>query len=416
MRRAALYDYVVVGGGVAAVTAAEEIRTRDPHASILVLSEEQEPLYSRVLLPHYVRGRIDRKQVFLRTFEQFAPKRIEVWSGEHAIACNLETREITTSLDKLIKYEKLLIATGGTPRPWAGVDQSAAENVYRLQTLADADRLHDRLHISKAKKEKPVVVGGGFIALEFVESAVHAGLEPELLLSEEKFFGSMLDDAGWELVQKNFAAHHVNIHAESDVARVMGAEQGVSVTTRKGETYSGDWVGVGIGIERNLAPFKGIGLDIERGIRVNQYLQSSIPTVWAAGDIAEYVDVVFDKYRIVGNWTNAVMQGKVAGANMAGAQMEFRAVSTYSITSLGWHLTFVGETALTEGMDDLIRIWPEHNGYERLFFAGDVLKGAILINQFKHKTAFSALIGSGRHLGAVKDQLKDPTIDVAALL
>ena len=411
------YDYVIVGGGVAGVTAAEEIRARDQHSTILLISQELEPLYSRVLLPHYVRRRITREKLFLREFKKYELQRISVFTGEDVVAFNPQLREVVTSRGKSITYSKLLIATGGTPIPWQ-IPGGDNERVLRLQTLSDADRVRDILPLySKKEKARAIIVGGGFISLEFLESAVAFGYEVDLVLKEKQYFGDILDEHGWKMLSEYMRKSGITFHLISEFRKITPLEDGqLEVATTKAELLHGYWIGVGIGIAGNLEPFRGTGIEVNRGIKVNQFLESSLPNVWAAGDIAEFYDTVFEEHHIVGNWTNAVLQGKLAGANMAGDHKSLHAVSSYSITSLGLHFTFVGKTDFGPDAESVVRLWPDEFGYERLFFVGGVLKGALLINRFQDKPAIAALIESKKDLTAVKEALKDPYADIKTLL
>lgn len=416
------YDYLIVGGGIAGVGAAEEIRARDPHATILIVSKELEPLYSRVLLPLYVRSKIDRAKVFLRSFEDYERRRIDLASGEEAIGADFSKKEVVTSRHRIIKYSKLLIATGGDPKNW-NIDGSTKDNTMRLQTLDDAERARSTLIRFREKKDRAaIVVGGGFIGLEFIESAAFYGFRTHLIMRENQYFGDALEERGWDLLKKNFIEHGAIVYPETEVISIEEEEvNGLIVHTNTSQKIKGSWIGmVGIGLARNLEAFRGEELETARGVLVNEFLESSVPDVWAAGDIAEYYDVILKKRQISGNWTQAVLQGKIAGTNMtvksADERRALQTVSTYSIVNLGFQITFVGNTQMDEGMDDVVRTWPENKGYERLFFEGGLLRGVVLINRFQDKTVLGRLIENGLDLSQVKEDLADPYADIRTLV
>ena len=413
MKRATHYDYLVIGGGVAGVTAAEEIRRRDSRGTILILSQESEPLYSRVLLPQYVRGKIERQKVYLRSLEQYAHHRIDYFFGEEVVAVNLDMRKVITSARKEISCDKMLITTGGTPRPW-DQERKGSGRVFRLQTLGDADRLRTAL---EKRSGRALIVGGGFIGLEFIESAVTYGFETHVFLRGEKYFGQAFDDTGWQFLKSNFEQNGVHIHSMTHIREMTHDAGSATIVTDSGEAFRGDWIGVGIGLDRNVAVFLGSALEIGRGILVNQFLETNVPHVWAAGDITEFFDSISEGYYLIGNWTNAVMQGKVAGMNMAGTRTEFRAVPTYSITNLGLFITFVGETLLQGRMEDIIRVWPEDAAYERIFLKDGVIRGAVLINRFPDKIPLAALIEKKKILSDdAQAALREPSFHVSSLL
>lgn len=414
MKPGASYDYLIVGGGVSGVTAAEEIRRKDKRGSILILSREEHPLYSRVLLPHYVRGKIAREKVFLRKPEDYERQRIDLALGEEATGLDLEMRRVSTSGHRYISFRKLLITTGGDPARWQVAE--TASRILRFQTLEDADAIRKTLNEYRDYSHpQALVVGGGFIGLEFIESAVQYGFHTNLFLKGTKYFGEVLEEQGWELLRKNFEKHDVAIFPETEILTL--SEEGNMVTADTGsEKVKGHFLGLGIGLDRNLGMFRDAGLKTREGIWVNEYLETSHPDVWAAGDVAEFTDLILGGQRIDGTWTNAVLQGKVAGENMAWKRTALHAVSTYSISNLGFYITLVGNTLVGAGMNDMIRLWPREAGYERLFFRGDVLEGAVLINRFRDKAPITSLIEKQFSLGSAKDKLPNPSFDVHSLI
>ncbi|MBI2052619.1 MAG: FAD-dependent oxidoreductase, partial [Candidatus Ryanbacteria bacterium] len=346
--------------------------------------------------------------------EDYENQHIDLALGEEATSLDLETRRVSTSGHRYISFRKLLITTGGDPARFRAT--GAASRILRFQTLEDADHIRKTLNeYTNLSRPQALVVGGGFIGLEFIESAVQYGFHTNLFLKGTKYFGEALEEQGWELLRKNFEKHDVTVFPETEVLTLSEEEDLVTADTGS-EKVRGHFLGLGIGLDRNLGIFHDAGLAAGEGIEVNEYLETSGSNVWAAGDVAEFTDLIFGGRRIDGTWTNAVLQGKVAGENMAGKRLAFRTVSTYSISNLGFYITLVGNTLVGTGMSDMIRLWPGEAGYERLFFRGDVLEGALLINRFRDKAPITRLIEKQLPLGNVKDKLPDPSFDVHSLL
>lgn len=415
-----MYDYVIIGGGIAGVTAAETIRLRDHEGSIAILSGESHPLYSRVILPSYVRGATRREQVFLRTIADYEKKGITLFINHEAIGIHLERREVYANTGRVFTYKTLLISAGGTPARWRieGGDHPLA---HRLQTIEGADRLRDILQSLNAKRStlntepKALVIGCGFIGLEFIESYISYGVRPLIIMPESYAFERFFGPEGGRMLEEQWQQRGVEITRRTTIAALRSSgngpppplsgvsEAGVVALTTEGQGYHGAFAGIGIGIERNIAHFTGIGLDIGNppaggGIVTNEWLETKNPGVFAAGDIAEYYDVIFKKHRLVGNWTNAYLQGSIAGENMArfvrGEQRDyrpFRKVSSYSITHMGMHLAFLGECE-----KDTTRVEEQYAAekrtYQQLFFEGSRLVGAGLINHPKDIPALLARI------------------------
>lgn len=409
-----MYDYVIIGGGIAGVTAAETIRARDHEGSVALISGESLPLYSRVMLPSYVRGTLNREHVFLRSIADYEGKGITLFLSQEAVGVNLEHREVHTNTGKIFSYKTLLISTGGTPKRWRveGGDHPLA---HRLQTMGDADRLREtllrcrggearldsRLDAARLAARQALVIGCGFIGLEFIESCIAYGVRPFIIMPEDYAFARFVGPEGGRLLEEQWQQRGAEIARRTTVEALRSSGGGVVALTMEGQGYHGAFAGVGISIERNINVFTGIGLDIKNGIMVNEFLETNQKGVFAAGDVAEYFDVIFQKHRITGNWTNAYLHGSVAGENMArfaqGEQNDYRAfrkVSSYSITHMGRHVALLGECEknITRVEEQSIS---EKPAYQRLFFDGKRLVGASLINHPKDIPALIARIENG---------------------
>ena len=401
------------------MTAAETIRQKDKSASIGIVSKEALPLYSRVLLPHYVRGKILREKVFLRSLDDYTSKNIDVLVGKEVMVNNFDVHEVRLSDKSTLSYGKLLIATGGTPLRWRIVGEEI-EPILRLQTIEDADLALSTIS-GLAGQGEALVVGGGFIALEFLESAVAYGFKAHLLIKEKRFFAGQLEERGWGILEQNFARHGITTHVEAEVKKLDREETGLfAAYTSSNEAVRGVWVGVGIGVDRNYGTFQGGGLKTNRGIVVNEYLETSVPDVWAAGDIAEILNSKTGESRTVGNWNNAFLQGRTAGINMAKVGSDGReiydALPTYSISNLGYNITTVGSTREAEGIEALERIWSDGREYERFFLRDGKLIGVFLINRFADKPIVSKIIEQKIDLSEKRRFLHDPDYDLAKIL
>ena len=402
------YEYLIIGGGIAGVTAAETIREADGNGAIGIVSNEPHLVYSRVMLPSYLKKRIRREQVFLRTREDFAEKRIDLWLGKTAVAVDTGHRRVALASGEEIHYGKLLIAGGGKVNSWE--DGEAGERIYRLQTLDDADRLFEALGAIR----NPLVVGSSFIALEFVEIFLSNGIVPRVLSREERFFGRMLDAAGAELLEENFASRGVHLFLGDGVRGVQRQWTGLRISADRAGMLDADALAAGIGIARNIGFLTGSGIACgDGGIRTDEFLETNVPGVFAAGDIAEYYDPVAGRHRLVGNWTSAVLQGKRAGLNLAGRRAPFASVPSYAITNLGMQLTALGEC--DSRLDAVSRIDAAGRQYARFFLRGGALAGAFLINRFADKPHLAELIASQTGIGRFVGSLRDMSFDIRSI-
>ncbi|MEK7149034.1 MAG: FAD/NAD(P)-binding oxidoreductase [Patescibacteria group bacterium] len=403
------YDYLIIGGGVAGVTAAEAIRKSDPKGTIGILTNESHPLYSRVLIPHYLKGKISRESVFLRSLGDMEKQNINLHTNEEAESIDTEAKSVKIKTGEF-QYGKLLIATGGRIRAW-DIPGSDLSGVLHMQTIEDADAILSVLKDAKTT----AVIGGGFIALEFLETMVIHKKDVTLLCKEQAFFGGKLDALGTELMDKNFRDHGIKTIYGADAKEFRGNGTLKKILLQSGEEVQADAVGIGIGIERNLG---FLPQSIEKnsgGIKTNEFLETNVPSIWAAGDIANYYDGFYKKQQTLGNWTNALMQGMQVGQNMAGEKKSFQVLFNYAISNLGLNIAFIGDTSIDAETEAISRGNIEKKQYERFFIKHGALQGAIMINMGQDRGPLTSLIQKQSDISPKKNLLSDMTADIRAI-
>ncbi len=400
------YIYLIIGGGIAGVTAAETIRSRDQNGTIAIVSGEPHRLYSRVLLPRYIRGDIRREALFLRDDAWYQNERIDVRSGERASFVNTEKKEVGFADHSVIAYEKLLIASGGDAAP-SNLD-AYDEYVYRLQTLDDADRLHEQFQ-AKSFRE-PIIIGSSFIALEFLSLCDAWKIPARVMFRGPHFFHRLVGPEGGEFMKRLIASRGFGIASSDEVADAAEGDGFLRITTSQFVMYDHDAVFLSVGLRRNTDFLAGSGVEIGEGIKTDEYLETAVPGVFAAGDVAEFYDVLFGKRRIVGNWTNAFLQGKLAGLNMTGERLALRALSSYSTTHFGVPIAALGECGVSG--DSAERVDFAKNTYERYFFEGNAIVGAVIINRNSVRPHVSRLIETRTPIGSFRDRMSSFSFDI----
>lgn len=406
----AKYDYLIIGGGITGITAGETIREKNPSATIGIISDESNLIYSRVLLPGYLKKRIPREKLFLRRVEDFIEKKIDIRLEEEVGKVHPERYAVELVNRKEIGYGKLLIASGGKIKPWGNpADQ---EIIFRLQTLEDADRIFACLPSIR----QPLVVGSSFIGLEFLEIFTLWGLRPSVIFRSPHFFGKIFDTLGDEIFKQNFSSHGITFYPESSIFEVTHHEDIAEVTTNRGVKIRTDAIAAGIGLNPSVDFLDGSGVAVNRGIIANEFLETNKEGIYAAGDVAEYYDVIIGAHRMTGNWTTAFLQGKRAGLNMTGAREPYKNVSAYSITNLGMQITMMGDC--TDESDTIVRFGriDGQDQYARLFLKNGVLFGAVLINRFQDKPHLAKLIEMKANLEKYRSSLVDITFDIRSAI
>src|SRR3989338_531985 len=236
-------NYLIIGGGIAGTTAAEELRKRDAQADITLVSEEHHPLYSRVLLPHYLKGKIPRERVFLKREHWYGEQRIEWLPGVIAQYLDPRNKFVGLSNGREYPYDKLLIATGAEVRSLEG----DARGVSYFRTLDDADHF---LQLVMQHQEIPrgAVYGSGFIACEYINLFHHFRIPTTLVYRGNSFWNRVLEPVCGELITRHIVEHGVDLHPNEELNAIIGEKELEGFITNKQE-YLAHILGIGIGLE-----------------------------------------------------------------------------------------------------------------------------------------------------------------------
>ncbi|PZN12327.1 MAG: NAD(P)/FAD-dependent oxidoreductase [Bacillota bacterium] len=381
--------YVVIGNGVAGTTAAEQLKQIDPHSHVTLIAAEPYPLYNRVSLPHYLKGTVSEDKVFMRSVGQHAERGIDLRLETRVVSIQLDEHTVYTDHDEEIPFDKLLVATGGRPRrlPVPGAD---TDGVYYFQTLDDTRRMIERF----ATARRAVVVGGSFIAYELAEGFRRRGLAVTWLIRGPRWLRRILDEEGGRLVDLLARDHGIEILYGEEVAEVHAADGTVrAVTTTGGQTIEADMVGCGLGLDYHTDLLAGTGIEVRSGVVTDEYLQTGHPDVFAAGDVAEFFDLSIGRHHQMGTWNNAMVHGRVAAANMAGARKPYREVPVYSSGLFDSKITAIGATPeIHPGLEAVSHVDWENRQYQRLFFLDGRLVGAVLIGDLRARKKIVEMI------------------------
>ncbi|MFH1170278.1 MAG: FAD-dependent oxidoreductase [Candidatus Vogelbacteria bacterium] len=409
------YKYVIIGGGAAGVSAAETIRQVDKSGSLAVVSDEAHALYSRVMLskPNFFLGKIPFDQVYLKGADWYKENQIQFLGGETAVSLDGANKILSLADGGKLQYEKLLIATGVRART-LNVPGADKKGIHYLRTLEDGQKIME--HIKTGKKA--VTIGGGFISFEMADLLKLAGLETTMILREAYFWEPILDEASGMMIENTLVKNGIKIIKQVELTEITGAESVAGVVLKNGAHLPCDVLMCGIGVVSPIDWVKQSGIVTNKGILANEYLETNLPDVWTAGDIAEYKDLLLEENVQMGNWVNAKEQGRVAGLNMVGAgeKHPFKFVSFYTTQGLGITIAFVGDVA--PGQDRLIipRGSPEVNSYGRIIIVGQELVGATLINRTAEMATISKLIEKNVDISTHHADLADPNFDLKKLL
>ncbi|MBI4744163.1 MAG: NAD(P)/FAD-dependent oxidoreductase [Actinobacteria bacterium] len=384
-------NYVIIGNSVAAIAAIEAIRKKDKEGSITVVSDEPYLAYSRPLISYYIEGKVDEDRMLYRPRGFYEKKNVKTILGEKAVKVDSKTKKISLKNGQEISYTKLLVATGGLPffPPMKGIE---SDGVFVFRTLDDAKKI---LEYSENTK-RAVMIGGGFISLKAAHALRELGLEITVVELLDRIMGIALDNQGAEIVEKRLEENGIEILTKHTVSEIVSNKRGKveAVILDDGKRIDCEMVIVAVGVRPNFKLLDGSGVKTNRGIVVNDKMETNVSNIYAAGDVAEAYDFLYKENRLNPIWPNAYEQGFVAGTNMAGGSRKYpggmgmNSVEFYGIPSISMGITSPEE----EGYEVLIKHLPDKNIYKKLVLKDNVIIGAIFVGDIDRAGIVNGLI------------------------
>ena len=396
--------YVIAGAGPAGVIAAETLRKADPMGSVLMIGDEPEPPYARMAIPYLLAGDIGEKGTYLRkSRNHYKDQRID-YLQDCVKKVSANKREIVLDGGGKRAFDRLLIATGATPiKPRIpGLD---LPGVHHCWTLADA-----RAIAKRAKKGADVVLmGAGFIGCIILESLLNRGVTLTVVEMAERMVPRMMNDKAAAMLKRWCAAKGVAVKTATKVTKIEKSGRGLTVHLDRGKPIAAALVVVATGVKSNVGFLEGSGVKVKQGVVVDERLQSSVPGIFAAGDVAEGPD-------FSGGWSVHAIQptaadhGRIAALNMAGHPARYKgSLAMNVLDTAGLISASFGRWDGVKGGDFAEAADKAAYRYIRLAFDGDRLIGALALGLTDHVGVIRGLIQTGVALGDWKQKLKsDP--------
>jgi nitrite reductase (NADH) large subunit len=424
---------LIVGNGVAGVTAAQAIVRADPHAQVHIFGAELYPYYYRPRLWEFIAGQIDQSALYFRPPAWYAERGIQLHLGEQVTALDPLAHHVTLADGARVGYDRLLLATGGRSfvPPFDGVGK---KGVFTLRTLEDALAIKGHAqNVSSA-----AVIGGGLLGLETARALLSLGLEVSVIEFVPHLLPRQLDREGAQVLQSRLEAMGLRILTGVATEAILGDERATGVRLKGGEhgqqdgrVIDGELVLISTGIRSRVELAQKAGLEVNRGVVVDAQLCTSAADVYAAGDVAEFEGIVY------GIIPAAIEQARIAAANMvAGSSTTPRQDSgcggtTYdgtvpatTLKIVGIDLTCLGE-ATADGAEFVVlrRVDPATGTYRRLALRENKIVGAILLGDTQNAQSLKKLIATRRDVsalsvgqyGALSERLLDESFDLKTL-
>ena len=397
--------HLIIGAGPAGVVAAETLRKLDNNASITILGDEPEPPYSRMAIPYLLIDNIDEQGTYLRKDQDyFEHQNIDVVIGR-AQSLDPANKKVKLDSGDSLSYDKVLVATGSRPikPPVPGIDH---DKVTSCWTLEDARKI-----TSGIRKGAPVVlIGAGFIGCIILEALVAAGANLTVIEMGNRMVPRMLDEKCGSLLEKWCGNKGVNVMTSTTVTEIESKGDNVLVKTSGGAEVEAELVISAAGVKPNAEFLDGSGVKlVEGGIEIDEFMQSSVADIYAAGDVAYGRDFSTGEFGIQAIQPTAVDHARLAAKNMHdhGSVSHQGSVLMNVLDTMGLISASYGQWEGVEGGDAAELLDEDNFRYVQLQFDQDRLVGANTLGMTQHVGVLRGLIQGKFHLGHWKQKLMD---------
>jgi nitrite reductase (NADH) large subunit len=396
-------DYLIIGNGVAGTTAAENIRKHDEDGTITIITDEDTPFYYRIRLTELISGDVSEEALIAKNEQWYEDLRIDLLLEMKVKKADIEKKTILTN-DKLdLSFNKLLIATGSHSfiPPIKG---SNKKGVFALRSIQDARDIS----VYADGIEDVVLIGGGLLGLEAGNALRKLGKKVTIVEFFPRLLPRQLDVEGAERLLKVMEDMGFFFRLGAKTQEIKGKAKVTSVLLEGGETLQTQMVIISAGVRPNMELAESLGLDRDKGIKVDNFMQTSQADVYAAGDVAEFRGIPY------GIWPAAMEQGKIAGTNMAGGDMFYDGTTmTNTLKVVGIDLASAGNIDAENQLES--RVVTDDTTYKKIVMADDQIIGCIMLGDTKGFNKITKAMADKKNVSNTKDKIFSEGFDFETL-
>jgi NADPH-dependent 2,4-dienoyl-CoA reductase/sulfur reductase-like enzyme/pSer/pThr/pTyr-binding forkhead associated (FHA) protein len=375
-------EYIVIGNGIAGITAAEILRVEDAQAEITVIADDPFPAYYRPALKDYLAGRVHEDKLWARPASFYQDRRIR-FLQERVIDIQAGQHRVIVQSGQQPGYHRLLLACGACASRLSCPGHDL-QGVATLRTIADYQMVRQRL----ASARRIVVSGSGTLALETIETLRHRGFPVTHLVRRRTLWSEVLDQTASDLVLQQERRDGVEVRLEEEIAEITGKQgQVTGVLTTSGARIPCELVLIAIGVEPAIDVLKRAGIPCARGLIVDEAMRTAAPDIYAAGDVLQTTDAATGRTRVIGQWYPAIQQARAAAYSMLDlldTRHPFSASAFYNATFLyGLDFAAVGLTQIPQGARGYQTIVadPQPRTYRKIILQGGIPLGMLAVGE-----------------------------------
>ena len=378
--------YLILGGGVAGTTAAENIRRNDATGEITIVTAEDIPFYYRVRLPDYLGGLVAESELLAKKQAWYAEKKISLQLSTRITGADPDAQQVMAADGVSLPYDRLLLANGSHPfiPPIKGTD---LEGVFVLHTVDDVRKISQ----AAAKISSVVLIGGGLLGLEAANALHRLGKNITVVEFFPRLLPRQLDNEGAARLQHYFEKMNFSFRLGATTRELTGAGRVEQVILANGDVLPAGMVIISAGVRPNLELPKMLGVKTDKGVIVDKFMQASQPNIYGAGDVVEFEGKTY------GIWPAAMEQGRIAGINISGGKTAYEGTTLANILKVaGVDLASAGEIDAENKYES--KIVASDDIYKKAVIDNGKVIGCIMLGDRKNFNRINRAISSGEDI------------------
>jgi len=426
MTKAQRIKYLIIGNSAGGIGAAEAIREEDEAGTITIISDEAYPAYSRPLISEYLVNKCAPERMLFRPPDFYQKSNIRTLFGKKVVQVNFNEHTVKMESDRTLSWQKLLLATGSLPIV-PKIEGVGLEGVFTFTKLDDAKAI-DRFLNQSRRRVRAVVMGGGLIGVSVTEALVKRGVEVTIVEMKQRILNTILDEEASALEENILRRAGVVLITGHTVSKMGSHLHGevTGVSLDDSQRIPCEMVVIAIGVQPRIELVSDTQIEVNRGIVVDRNMATSMPDVYACGDVAEAYDFVYGENRLIPIWPSAHIGGRIAGLNMADIPTEYSGgTAMNSIRYFGANMVSAGIVAPPDNSYEVISRKQDHV-YKKLVvkdglivgmvFAGDIEMSGIIYNLMKNRVDVSSfrqvLVADDLGLASLPEEIWRPRLAI----
>lgn len=378
---------LMIGNGMAGVRTIEEILERDPDQfEITIIGKEPYPNYNRIMLSNILQNKMTIEETIMNPYEWYEEHNIRLITGDKVVKINRDEQNVETEQGKVVEYDKMIIATGSNSFILP-IDGSRLDGVIGFRTIDDTEKM---IELAQTKK-KAIVIGGGLLGLECARGLVDQGMDVTVVHLAEWLMEVQLDRKAGELLKADLEQQGIRFELQANTQEILGEDHVEGIRLSDGRVLETDMVVMAVGIRPVTKEARAAGLEIGRGIVVDDFMKTSDPNIYAVGECAEH------RSKVYGLVAPLYDQGKVLADHITGRPTDGYQGST-TFTSLkvsGCDLFSAGQIVETEGVRGIETFNSVDNIYKKVFIKDRAIVGAVLYGDTEEGNRFYNMMKKG---------------------